>query len=181
MLGFVEGVLEGCTVDAMSESEKHFVSHVLSFFAASDGIVLETYFKDSREKHRLFNEIESEGRLSGLWIGYTERLVALACVEGIFFFESFCAIFWFKKRGLMPGLTFSHELISRDSTVILLVFCTVCWGSNCLGKKFMALYMKLSRLRPSLFEAHPCALIGMNSDLMSQYIKFVVDRLLVYL
>ncbi|CAB4308952.1 unnamed protein product [Prunus armeniaca] len=71
MLGFVEGVLEGCTVDAMSESEKHFVSHVLSFFAASDGIVLETYFKDSREKHRLFNEIESEGRLSGLWIGYT--------------------------------------------------------------------------------------------------------------
>ncbi|CAL2256835.1 unnamed protein product [Prunus armeniaca] len=123
----------------MSESEKHFVSHVLSFFAASDGIVLETYFKDSREKHRLFNEIESEGRLSGLWIGYTERLVALACVEGIFFFESFCAIFWFKKRGLMPGLTFSHELISRDSTVILLVFCTdtsfVAIDCSLLGKQ----------------------------------------------
>ncbi|KAH0988035.1 hypothetical protein GBA52_015212 [Prunus armeniaca] len=150
----------------MSESEKHFVSHVLAFFAASDGIVLEnlaarflndvqipearafygfqlamenillleTYFKDSREKHRLFDEIESipcvsrKAKWALDWIhssnSYAERLVAFACVEGIFFSESFCAIFWFKKRGLMPGLTFSNELISRDSTVILLVFCT---------------------------------------------------------
>ncbi|CAL8999676.1 unnamed protein product, partial [Prunus brigantina] len=87
-------------------------------------LLLETYFKDSREKHRLFNEIESipcvsrKAKWALDWIhssnSYAERLVAFACVEGIFFSESFCAIFWFKKRGLMPGLTFSNELISRD-------------------------------------------------------------------
>ncbi|MBA0647576.1 hypothetical protein Goklo_015421 [Gossypium klotzschianum] len=155
--------------ETLSSSEKHFISHVLAFFAASDGIVLEnlaarflndvqipevgfpfsqarafygfqiamenihsemysllleTYIKDSKEKHRLFNAIESipcvtkKAKWAIDWIqsstSFAERLVAFACIEGIFFSGSFCAIFWLKKRGLMPGLTFSNELISRD-------------------------------------------------------------------
>ncbi|KAG8373026.1 hypothetical protein BUALT_Bualt12G0128100 [Buddleja alternifolia] len=148
--------------EALSRSEKHFISHILAFFAASDGIVLEnlaarflndvqipearafygfqtamenihsemysllleTYIKDSKEKDRLFNAVENiscvaqKANWALNWIkssrSFAERLVAFACVEGIFFSGSFCAIFWLKKRGLMPGLTFSNELISRD-------------------------------------------------------------------
>ncbi|CAL2239063.1 unnamed protein product [Prunus armeniaca] len=134
MLGFVEGVLEAEEVDlshdvqqwdALSDSEKHFARAFYGFQLAMENIHyemyslrLETYIKDSREKHILFNAIESipcvSRKAKWPWIGYTERLVAFACVEGIFFSGSFCAIFWVKKRGLMPGLTFSNELISRD-------------------------------------------------------------------
>ncbi|KAK2646896.1 hypothetical protein Ddye_022091 [Dipteronia dyeriana] len=218
--------------ERLSDSERHFISHVLAFFAASDGIVLEnlaarfindiqipearafygfqiamenihsemysllleTYIKDSKEKHRLFNAIEnipcvaSKAKWAFEWINsstsFAERLVAFACVEGIFFSGSFCAIFWLKKRGLMPGLTFSNELISRDE------------GLHC---DFACLLYSLLRKQLPWEKVHhivheaveietqfvceslPCALIGMNASLMSQYIKFVADHLLVTL
>ncbi|KAL6571527.1 Ribonucleoside-diphosphate reductase small chain A [Orobanche hederae] len=191
----------------LSPSEKHFISHVLAFFAASDGIVLEnlaarflndiqipemysllleTYIKDSNEKNRLFNAVENIHCVArkANSSSFAERLVAFACVEGIFFSGSFCAIFWLKKRGMMPGLTFSNELISRDE------------GLHC---DFACLLYSLLRRQLDwqivhfivqeaveietefVCEALPCALIGMNSDLMSRYIKFVADRLLVAL
>ncbi|XP_037495683.1 ribonucleoside-diphosphate reductase small chain A [Jatropha curcas] len=175
--------------DTLSDSEKHFISHVLAFFAASDGIVLEnlaarflkdvqipearafygfqiamenihsemysllleTYIKDSREKHRLFNAVENipcvarKAKWALDWINssslFAERLVAFACVEGIFFSGSFCAIFWLKKRGLMPGLTFSNELISRDEGLHCDFACLLysCCGSNLSCKKFSKL------------------------------------------
>ncbi|KAJ0865314.1 putative oxidoreductase [Helianthus annuus] len=216
----------------LTESEKQFISHILAFFAASDGIVLEnlaarflndvqipearafygfqiamenvhsemysllleTFVKDSKEKYRLFNAIENipciarKAQWALNWIkssnSFAERLVAFACVEGIFFSGSFCSIFWLKKRGLMPGLTFSNELISRDE------------GLHC--DFACLLYSLLQKQLPSekvdeivheaveietefVCESLPCALIGMNATLMSQYIKFVADRLLVSL
>ncbi|XP_022138232.1 ribonucleoside-diphosphate reductase small chain A [Momordica charantia] len=216
----------------LSNSEKHFISHVLAFFAASDGIVLEnlaarflkdvqipearafygfqiamenihsemysllleTYIKDSKEKHRLFNAIENipcvavKAKWAIDWIHssdiFAERLVAFACVEGIFFSGSFCAIFWLKKRGLMPGLTFSNELISRDEGL----HCDFA----CLLYSLLQKQLPCERVhhivneaveieREFVCEALPCALIGMNSTLMSQYIQFVADRLLVSL
>ncbi|GAV60902.1 Ribonuc_red_sm domain-containing protein [Cephalotus follicularis] len=218
--------------EALSDSEKHFISHVLAFFAASDGIVLEnlaarflndvqipearafygfqiamenihsemysllleTYIKDSKEKHRLFNAIENipcvarKANWALEWIQssstFAERLVAFACIEGIFFSGSFCAIFWLKKRGLMPGLTFSNELISRDEGL----HCDFA----CLLYSFLRTQLHLQKVQHIVHEAVeietefvcealPCALIGMNSALMSQYIKFVADRLLVAL
>ncbi|XP_051129164.1 ribonucleoside-diphosphate reductase small chain A [Andrographis paniculata] len=218
--------------EALTPSEKHFISHVLAFFAASDGIVLEnlaarflndvkipearafygfqiaienihsemysllleTYIKDSKEKNSLFNAIENisciarKAKWALNWItsssSFAERLVAFACVEGIFFSGSFCAIFWLKKRGLMPGLTFSNELISRDEGLHCDFACLL----------YSLLRKKLDRERVYLIieeaveieiefvcDALPCALIGMNSTLMSQYIKFVADRLLATL
>ncbi|KAI3417925.1 uncharacterized protein J3R85_014057 [Psidium guajava] len=196
--------------ESLSADERHFVTHVLAFFAASDGIVLEnlavrfmkevqlsearafygfqiaienihsemysllleTYIKDPAEKDRLFRAVDTS---------FAERLLAFACVEGIFFSGSFCSIFWLKKRGLMPGLTFSNELISRDE------------GLHC---DFACLLYSLLRKKPSeervrgivreavdierefICDALPCALVGMNQDLMGQYIEFVADRLL---
>ena len=150
----------------LTEDEKHFISMILAFFAASDGIVLEnlatrfmsdvqvsearafygfqiamenihsetysllieTYIKDKEEKHKLFNAIENfpcikkKSDWAQKWIhdnrsSFATRLVAFACVEGIFFSGAFCSIYWLKKRGLMPGLTFSNELISRDEAL----------------------------------------------------------------
>ncbi|ERN12381.1 hypothetical protein AMTR_s00025p00110680 [Amborella trichopoda] len=218
--------------ESLSGNEKHFISHVLAFFASSDGIVLEnlaarflndiqlpearafygfqiamenihsemysllleTYIKDSREKQRLFNAIESiscvarKAKWAIDWIqcsnSFAERLVAFSCIEGIFFSGSFCAIFWLKKRGLMPGLTFSNELISRDEGLHCDFACLL----------YSLLRRPLSEQRVHqivhdsveietefVCEALPCDLIGMNSVLMSQYIKFVADRLLVSL
>ncbi|KAH7296789.1 hypothetical protein KP509_26G038800 [Ceratopteris richardii] len=216
----------------LTDGERHFISHVLAFFAASDGIVLEnlavrfmrevqipearafygfqiamenihselysllleTYIKDSREKENLFNAIETipcvakKARWAMRWIEssttFGERLVAFACVEGIFFSGSFCAIFWLKKRGLMPGLTFSNELISRDEGL----HCDFA----CLMYRLLNNRLSEERVREILCdavsieqefvcEALPCDLIGMNSTLMSQYINFVADRLLVAL
>ncbi|XP_050216503.1 ribonucleoside-diphosphate reductase small chain A [Mercurialis annua] len=218
--------------NTLSVSEKHFISHVLAFFAASDGIVLEnlaarflndiqipearafyafqiamenihsemysllleTYIKDSREKHKLFNAIEKipcvarKAKWALDWINsassFAERLVAFSCVEGIFFSGSFCAIFWLKKRGLMPGLTFSNELISRDEGL----HCDFA----CLLYSFLQKQLQWEKVQQIVDEAVeieiefvcdalPCGLIGMNSTLMSQYIKFVADRLLVAL
>ncbi|KAA8548580.1 hypothetical protein F0562_000264 [Nyssa sinensis] len=217
--------------DTLSDSEKHFISHVLAFFAASDGIVLEnlaarflndvqipearafygfqvamenihsemysllleTYIKDSKEKHRLFNAIENipcvaqKAKWALNWIrsstSFAERLAAFACVEGIFFSGSFCAIFWLKKRGMMPGLTFSNELISRDEGLHCDFACVL---YSLLRKQLpwqkvhYIVHQAVEIETQFVCEALPCALIGMNSTLMSQYIKFVADHLLVW-
>jgi ribonucleoside-diphosphate reductase beta chain len=217
----------------LTEDERHFIKHVLAFFAASDGIVVEnlavrfmkevqipearcfygfqiaienihsemysllidTYVKDGDEKNHLFNAIETvptvkkKAEWALRWIdsqdgSFAERLIGFAAVEGIFFSGSFCSIFWLKKRGLMPGLCFSNELISRDE------------GLHC---EFACLLYRMLNNRPSpsvptqiireaveiekefVSESLPVALIGMNATLMCQYIEFVADRLLVSL
>ncbi|XP_044910907.1 ribonucleoside-diphosphate reductase subunit M2 isoform X1 [Felis catus] len=219
--------------ESLKAEERYFISHVLAFFAASDGIVnenlverfsqevqitearcfygfqiamenihsemysllIDTYIKDPREREFLFNAIETmpcvkkKADWALRWIGdkestYGERVVAFAAVEGIFFSGSFASIFWLKKRGLMPGLTFSNELISRDE------------GLHC---DFACLMFKHLVHKPSeqrvkeiiinavrieqefLTEALPVKLIGMNCTLMKQYIEFVADRLMLEL
>jgi len=217
----------------LNDDEKHFISMILAFFAASDGIVLEnlaqrfmsdvqisearafygfqiamenihshtysllieTYIKDNEEKNKFFNAIENypcikkKSDWAQKWIhdnrsSFATRLVAFACIEGIFFSGAFSSIFWLKKRGLMPGLTFSNELISRDEAL------------HC--EFAILLYSKLEKKLPKakihdiikecveietefICEALPCRLIGMNSELMGQYIQFVADRLCVQL
>jgi ribonucleoside-diphosphate reductase subunit M2 len=210
--------------DRLNDNERHFVKHVLAFFAASDGIVnenlamrfykevqipearmfygfqtaiegihsemysllIDSYIADPAEREKLFGAIEAEW--AEKWIssdrGFAERLVAFACVEGIFFSGSFCAIFWLKKRGLMPGLTFSNELISRDEGLHTDFACLL---HSLLSERAdpdvirtivaEAVDIELEFVRDSL----PVQLIGMNADLMSQYIRFVADRLLVAL
>jgi ribonucleotide reductase beta subunit family protein with ferritin-like domain len=214
----------------LTENERHFVKHVLAFFAASDGIVCEnlavrfsndvvpseakafysfqiametihsetysqlidTYIKDEAEKTRLFNAIntipcvQKKADWALRWISHPDasfatRLVAFACVEGIFFSSSFAAIFWLKERNLMPGLCMSNELISRDE------------GLHCDFAVLLYRYIK-NRLSPEqiyaifreavdietdfIVNSIPCRLLGMNSNLMTQYIQFVADRLL---
>ncbi|KAK9117558.1 hypothetical protein Sjap_016505 [Stephania japonica] len=215
--------------ESLTQDEKHFITHVLAFFAASDGIVLEnlatrfmkevqvsearafygfqiaienihsemysllleSYIKDSAEKSRLFRAIDTipcvakKADWALKWIDgaetFAERLIAFACVEGIFFSGSFCAIFWLKKRGLMPGLTFSNELISRDEGL----HCDFA----CLLYGLLKTKLSVERVRGIVSEAVeierefvcdalPCALVGMNGDLMSQYIEFVANRLM---
>merc|ERR1712203_1222355 len=215
--------------DQLTDAERHFVKHVLAFFAASDGIVLENlagqfstevqlpearafygfqiamenihsetysllieqYVRDPAEQEQVFNAIATmpavteKARWAIQWMNtensFAERLVAFAAVEGVLFSGSFCAIYWLKKRGLMPGLTFSNELISRDEGLHAEFACL--------------LYGMLEHQLPEdvvqgivrgaveieiefLCEALSCDLIGMNCDLMSTYIKFVADRLL---
>ena len=158
-------------------------------------LLIDTYIKDSEEKNKYFNAIENfpciqqKADWSRKWIGdnrssFASRLIAFAAVEGIFFSSSFASIYWIKKRGLMPGLTFSNELISRDEA---------------LHTEFaVLLYKKLQKKLPKkrvheiiqeateiekefITEAIPCRMIGMNSTLMTQYIEFVADRLCVQL
>ncbi|XP_020240393.1 ribonucleoside-diphosphate reductase small chain [Cajanus cajan] len=218
--------------DSLTDGERHFVTHVLAFFAASDGIVLEnlagrfmkeiqvaearafygfqiaienihsemysllleTYIKSSDEKHHLFHAIETipcvakKAQWALRWIdssdSFAERIVAFACVEGIFFSGSFCSIFWLKKRGLMPGLTFSNELISRDEGLHCDFACLL---YSLLRKKLSEERVKeivrdaVDIEREFVCDALPCALLGMNGELMGQYIEFVADRLLVAL
>ncbi|KAL0742755.1 hypothetical protein Bca4012_084268 [Brassica carinata] len=218
--------------EKLSDSEKHFISHVLAFFAASDGIVLEnlaarflndvqvpearafygfqiamenihsemysqlleTFIKDSQEKDRLFNAIETIPCISNKakwcldWIqspmSFAVRLVAFACVEGIFFSGSFCAIFWLKKRGLMPGLTFSNELISRDEGLHCDFACllySLLQKQLPVEKVYQIVHEAVEIETEFVCKSLPCGLIGMNSNLMSQYVQFVADRLLVTL
>jgi ribonucleoside-diphosphate reductase subunit M2 len=219
--------------DALSSDERYYISMILAFFAASDGIVLEnlaqrfmsdvqvsearafygfqiamenihshtysllieTYIKDNEEKSKLFNAIENfpcikkKSDWAQKWIhdnrsSFATRLVAFACVEGIFFSGAFCSIFWLKKRGLMPGLTFSNELISRDEALH-------CEFAVLLYNK---LIKKINKTRiheiikeaveiesEFICDALPCRLIGMNSLMMTQYIQYVADRLCVQL
>jgi ribonucleotide reductase beta subunit family protein with ferritin-like domain len=156
-------------------------------------LLIDQYVKDPSEKQKLFQAIDEIPciRKKAMWAlnwidktdSYSVRLVAFACVEGIFFSGSFCAIYWLKKRGLLPGLTFSNELISRDEA---------------LHTEFaVAMYHKLESLDPKIVEriireaveqevefiteALPCSLIGMNARDMTTYIQFVADRLAVQL
>lgn len=216
----------------LNDNEKHFIKHILAFFAASDGIVnenlavnflsevqyteakffygfqvaienihsetysllIDTLIKDSAEKTHLFNAIDTlqcvrkKADWALRWIeqgSFAQRLVAFAAVEGIFFSGSFCSIFWLKKRGLMPGLGFSNELISRDEGLHCDFACLLYNNHvvNKLDKKEIEeiILDAVSIEKEFILEALPVKLIGMNSDLMSQYIEFVADRLLVEL
>jgi ribonucleoside-diphosphate reductase beta chain len=211
---------------ALNDGERHFISHVLAFFAASDGIVnenlavnfmsevqlpearcfygfqimmenihsetyallIDTYVKDTAEKHKLFHAIETvpavkqKAEWALRWIEngtFAERLVAFAAVEGIFFSGSFCSIFWLKKRGLMPGLTFSNELISRDEGLHCEFACLL-YGmlENKLSQEQVHTIIKdaVAIEKQFITEALPVDLIGMNARLMQQYIEFVADR-----
>lgn len=213
----------------LNDHERHFISHVLAFFAASDGIVnenlaenfvrevqiaeakffygfqimmenihsetysllIDTYIKNTEEKTRLFNALDTidcvkkKGEWALRWIesdSFAERLIAFAAVEGIFFSGSFCSIFWLKKRGLMPGLSFSNELISRDEGLH-------CDFACLLYTKYLRNKLPEERVLQIITEAVaieqefvtdalPVGLIGMNASLMNQYIEFVADRLL---
>jgi ribonucleoside-diphosphate reductase beta chain len=213
----------------LNADEKHFVKHVLAFFAASDGIVnenlvlnfmrevqipearcfygfqvaienihaemysllIDTYIKDEKEKDYLFNALQNlecvskKGNWALRWIEnaptFAHRLIAFAAVEGIFFSGSFCAIFWLKKRGLMPGLTFSNELISRDEGLHCDFACLLYQMlQNKLDPKEVEAIITEAVVFEKEFvtDALPVNLIGMNADMMSQYIEFVADRLL---
>ena len=157
-------------------------------------LLIDTYIKDSKEKDYLFNAIETfepvkkKAEWAMRWIdngSYAERLIAFAAVEGIFFSGSFCSIFWLKKRGLMPGLTFSNELISRDEGLHCDFACLL-YNNHLVNKlpkedvrKIIADAVEIEK--EFVVESLPVRLIGMNSDLMCQYIEFVADRLLVEL
>ena len=214
----------------LTDNEKHFIEHVLAFFAASDGIVnenlverfcqevkvleakffygfqiamenihsetysllIDTYIKDPTKKQNLFNAIDTipciqrKAKWAQTWINdkdspFVNRVIGFAAVEGIFFSGSFCSIFWLKKRGLMPGLCHSNELISRDE------------GMHCEFAVLMYKHLK-NKPHPSVVQqiireaveietefitvALSCELIGMNASLMGQYIEYVADRLL---
>lgn len=218
---------------ALTDGERHFISHVLAFFAASDGIVnenlamnfsnqvqwpearcfygfqitmenihseqysllIDTYIKDPTEKDKLFNAIETvpcvkkKADWAITWMQsedaeFASRLMAFACVEGIFFSGSFCAIYWLKERGVMPGLTTSNEFISRDEGMhtdfaCLLYSKLVHKLSKTKAHKMIREAVRIEK--EFITDALPCALIGMNAKLMGQYIEFVADRLLVQL
>jgi len=157
-------------------------------------LLIDTYIKNPEEKNKLFNAIDTldcvkkkaEWALS--WIenaSFAERLVAFAAVEGIFFSGSFCSIFWLKKRGLMPGLSFSNELISRDEGMHCDFACLL-YGKHMVNKLPQETIEKIitdavTIEKEFVCDSLPVKLIGMNAQLMSQYIEFVADRLLVEL
>ena len=158
-------------------------------------LLIDTYIKEKDEKLKLFhalNEfpcIQKKGKWAMKWIndkrsGFATRLLAFACVEGIFFSGAFCAIFWLKKRGLMPGLTFSNELISRDEALhtefAVLLYSKL--EKKLTKKKVHDIISEAVDIEKEFIcDALPCRLIGMNSNLMTQYIEFVADRLSVQL
>ena len=158
-------------------------------------LLIDTYIKDETEKTKLFQALDNfpcikkKGDWALKWIqdkrsSFATRLVAFACVEGIFFSGSFCAIYWLKKRGLMPGLTFSNELIARDEGMhtdfaVLLFSKLVKKPKSSKIKELINEAVEIEK--EFILEALPCKLIGMNSKLMSQYIEFVADRLAVQL
>lgn len=223
-------------INKLSENEKTFIMHVLAFFAASDGIVMEnlatrfsqdiplaevkafyafqnameavhsecysllidTYVKDPKKQDELFNAVDNFPAIKEKadwalqWVAnsdksaapFAQRLVAFAIVEGLFFSASFCAIFWLRERGLLPGLCFANQLIARDESMHTDFACL--------------LYSKLVNKLPEdtvramieeavdiekrfITESIPCSMIGMNADLMTDYIKYIADRLLMQL
>lgn len=182
------------------EVNSQVVKLFYSFQNAMEGIhsetyslLIDTYVKDKEEQTRLFKAIETipcigkKADWALKWIDsqedFTTRLIGFACVEGIFFSGAFCAIYWLKKRGLMPGLTFSNELISRDEGLHTLF--AVALYHTLAPKSSEEIHSILREAvvieKEFICEALPCSLIGMNSKLMSQYIEFVADRLAVQL
>ena len=159
-------------------------------------LLIDTYVKDPQEKMKLFNAIETipcvtkKAEWAIKWIeddksSFAMRLVAFAIVEGIFFSGSFCAIYWLKKRGLMPGLTFSNELISRDEGLHT-DFATLLYTNYIINKENKEKVEQIIKEaveieKEFITESLPCNLIGMNSQLMKEYIEFVADRLIVQL
>lgn len=156
-------------------------------------LLIDTYIQDQQEKDRLLNAIETipcvkrKAEWALKWINDNEstfalRLIAFAIVEGIFFSGSFCSIFWLKKRGLMPGLTFSNELISRDEglhTDFAVLLYTKYIRNKIPENKVHEIFSEAVNIEKEFItESLPCNLIGMNSELMKQYIEFVADRLL---
>lgn len=216
--------------ETLNANEKHFISNVLAFFAASDGIVVEnlalnfcsevsmpearcfygfqiamenihseTYtlfidslIQDANEKMRLFDAVNSSPTIKQKadwalkWLdkknNFVTRLFAFACVEGLFFSGSFCALFWLKKRNLMPGLTYSNELISRDEGLHCQFACLLAKKVACdfidevTAKQIMLEAFKIES--EFVMDSLPCALLGINSDSMGIYIQFVVDYLM---
>ena len=158
-------------------------------------LLIDSYIKDNIEKNRLFHAlstfpcIEKKANWAFKWINdkrtsFATRLIAFACVEGIFFSGAFCSIYWLKKRGLMPGLTFSNELISRDEALHteFAVYMYNKLEKKLIKKKIQDILMDAVKIEQEfIIEALPCRLIGMNADLMSQYIEFVADRLAIQL
>lgn len=219
--------------DCLNADEKHFISMVLAFFAASDGVVMEnlavrfmndvqlaearafygyqimmenihsemysilidTYIKSPSEKTRLFHALEhypciaKKSNWGRKWIAdnrssFAARLVAFACVEGIFFSSAFASIYWIKKRGLMAGLTFSNELISRDEALhtefAILLYSKL--ERKLSKKRIHEIVQEAVEIEKEFItESLPCRLIGMNAKLMCQYIEFVADRLCLQL
>jgi ribonucleoside-diphosphate reductase subunit M2 len=218
---------------SLTKDEKYFISHILAFFAGSDGIVMEnlaerfirdvhepeikafysfqiavevihsemysliidTYIKDTLEKSKLFNAINTfecinkKAQWAKKWIDdksatFASRLVAFAAVEGIFFSGSFCSIFWLKKRGLLPGLSFSNELISRDEA--LHTDFAILMYNKFAEKLDPSVVLEIIKEsvdveKEFIVESLPCRLIGLNSQSMTDYIEFVADRLLTQL
>ena len=158
-------------------------------------LLIDTYIKDKHEKDRLFHAtsnfpcITKKADWAKKWIedsnsSFAERLVAFAAIEGIFFSASFASIYWIKKRGLMPGLTFSNELISRDEalhTEFAILLYTKLRNSLSQTRIHEILKDAVAIETEFITEAIPCRMIGMNSVLMTQYIEFVADRLCVQL
>ena len=219
--------------ETLNKDEKYFISMVLGFFAASDGIVIEnlaerflgdvqlpearafygfqiamenihsetysilidTYIKDNKEKEQLFHSIThfpwitKKADWCKKWINdnrssFATRLIAFAIVEGIFFSSSFASIYWIKNRGLMPGLTFSNELISRDEALhvefAVLLYSKIKKKVN--KKRFFEIMKEAVEIEKEfILNILPCRLIGMNANLMVQYIEFVADRLCLQL
>ena len=161
----------------------------------SYSLLIDTYIKEKEEKTKLFKALENfecikkKGDWAIKWINdkrssFATRLIAFACVEGIFFSGAFCAIYWLKKRGLMPGLTFSNELISRDEamhTEFAILLYSKLRNKTSKKKVYELIKEAVEIEKEFICEALPCRLIGMNSDKMSQYIEFVADRLIVQL
>lgn len=168
--------------------------------AETYALLIDTYIKDAAKKDELFNAIDTVPCISKKaqwalrWIGegnvskenFAELLVAFACVEGIFFSGSFCAIFWLKQRALMPGLCFSNELISRDEGLhqefACLFFSQLQPETRCSSERVLEIVQSAVEIEHEFItDALPVRLIGMNADLMKQYIEFVADRLLIML
>jgi len=206
VIGFFAGsdgiIMENLAVRFMNEIEipevRAFYSYQIfneNVHSETYSLLIDTYIKDNEEKIKIFNSIENmpcvgkKAKWAYKWIenkevNFATRLIAFAIVEGVFFSGSFCAIYWLKKRGLMPGLTFSNELISKDE------------GTHCYFACLLYSYIK-NKLKPEIIydiikeaveiekefitESIPCALIGMNAEMMKTYIEFVSDRLLVQL
>ena len=158
-------------------------------------LLIDTYIKDEVDKNQLFNAIDTfpcikaKAEWAMKWIDcdvsdFATRLVAFACVEGIFFSGAFCSVYWIKKRGLMPGLTFSNELISRDEALhcdhAILLHSKL--QKKCPQERIKQIIQEAVQIEKEFIcEALPCRLIGMNSNLMKQYIEFVADRLALQL
>jgi ribonucleoside-diphosphate reductase beta chain len=206
VIGFFAGsdgiIMENLAVRFMREVQipeaRAFYSYQIfneAVHSETYSLLIDTYIKDREEKEKIFNSIENipsvakKAKWAYKWIennnvSFATRLVAFAIVEGIFFSGSFCAIYWLKKRGLMPGLTFSNELISKDEGIHCEFACLLYkMIKNRLDKNIIREIFEeaINIEKEFITESIPCALIGMNAPLMKQYIEFVADRLLIQL